>query len=76
MLAAFKREFTDEWTAAILHHQRGNGERTVGNPFGWADEGGRLVAVPEEQIYPERIAVLTPSPNPDPGLMSESSCPA
>jgi hypothetical protein len=39
MCAAFKVELRAEWTATILHHQRGNGERTGGNLFGWPDEG-------------------------------------
>jgi len=47
--AAFERELTAERTATVLHHKRANGERTGGIPFGWADEGGRLVAIPAEQ---------------------------
>ncbi len=54
--AAFERELTAERTATVLHHKRANGERTGGIPFGWADEGGRLVAIPAEQAVLERIA--------------------
>lgn len=54
--AAFERELTAERTTAALHHKRAKGERTGGVPFGWADEGGRLVAIPEEQAVLDRIA--------------------
>jgi site-specific DNA recombinase len=53
--AAFERELTGERTAAALHHKRARGERIGGIPFGWNDDNGNLVPVPEEQTVLVRI---------------------
>jgi len=53
--AAFERELTAERTTTALHHKRALGERTGGIPFGWADDGGRLIEIPAEQAVLKRI---------------------
>jgi site-specific DNA recombinase len=53
--AAFERELAAERTTAALHHKRSKGERTGDVPFGWRDEAGTLVAIPEEQAILGRI---------------------
>lgn len=53
--ASFERELTAERTTSALAHKRAKGERTGAIPFGWADRGGTLVAIAEEQAVLARI---------------------
>ncbi len=47
--AEYERLMISLRTKAALAVKRGRGERTGAVPFGWRDEGGRLVEVPEQR---------------------------
>jgi DNA invertase Pin-like site-specific DNA recombinase len=42
-------------TTAALAHKRAKGERVGTVPYGWNDDGGTLIEVPEEQAILARI---------------------
>lgn len=50
LLAEHEREVIRERTRAALAAKRARGERTGAIPFGWAERGGKLVEVLEEQL--------------------------
>lgn len=58
VLAEFERDLVSERTKAVLSFKKANGEKYSPVPYGFADEGGRLVALAEEAAVVSEILAM------------------